>query len=223
MIIFLKHNTLVLPIAIINRRNILDNEQNLGSIIRMHRNNKSMTLKDLSEKTGLSVSFLSEIERNIGNPSIVTLRKISRALGVSILSFTEKSFNRDLSIIDDPNLSTSSFVKDVRVTKANERIKIQFPRESSYYELLVPDFKRSMGAMYQKIEPLYDYGAPLLEPAGEKFLFVISGAMEYIINGISYFLNTGDAMYYPADAPIQVINRGLEPAEIIIVTTPPVL
>lgn len=47
---------------------------------------QKMTLEELSEKTGISIGYLSHLERGTrNNPSIVLMDKISYALGKSIL------------------------------------------------------------------------------------------------------------------------------------------
>lgn len=56
---------------------------NIGFSIKKLRKNKKMTLKDVSEKTNLSISFLSQVERSICSVTLESLRKISEALEVS--------------------------------------------------------------------------------------------------------------------------------------------
>ena len=60
-----------------------------GEIIRKKRRGENITLKEMAERTGLSVSFLSEIERNVAKPSMGSLRKITQVLQISLLSFSE--------------------------------------------------------------------------------------------------------------------------------------
>ncbi len=48
-----------------------------------------MTLKQLGEKTKLSVSLLSEVERGLAQPSMSSLKKISQAMGFSLFNFGE--------------------------------------------------------------------------------------------------------------------------------------
>ena len=49
------------------------------------RTNKGLTLQELSTKTGLSVSYLSELENQLRyNPSYQTMRKLQKALKTSI-------------------------------------------------------------------------------------------------------------------------------------------
>ncbi len=44
--------------------------------IRNLRKEKNLTLKDLSEKTGLSISFLSQVENNSSSLAITSLKKL---------------------------------------------------------------------------------------------------------------------------------------------------
>jgi transcriptional regulator with XRE-family HTH domain len=55
----------------------------LGAAIRSLRQELGIRLIDLAEHTGLSVSFLSQLERGLTNPSLPSLVKISAALNTS--------------------------------------------------------------------------------------------------------------------------------------------
>jgi DNA-binding NtrC family response regulator len=56
----------------------------IGEIVRNLRKNHALTLKDMSRRTGLSVSLLSQIERAESSASISSLYKIAVALDVQI-------------------------------------------------------------------------------------------------------------------------------------------
>ena len=53
---------------------------NIGSRLGDLRKRKKMTLDELSSKSGVSKSILSQIERNISNPTISTVMRIAEAL-----------------------------------------------------------------------------------------------------------------------------------------------
>ena len=55
--------------------------------IRQLRTQNKLTLKDLSQKTGLSVSFLSQVENGSSSLAITSLKKIADSLNVSIKIF----------------------------------------------------------------------------------------------------------------------------------------
>ena len=54
----------------------------LGEQVRNIRKKRGITLKELAEKTGLSIGYISQIERNLTDPSLSTLRKLSAALDI---------------------------------------------------------------------------------------------------------------------------------------------
>ncbi|MCA9610273.1 MAG: response regulator [Myxococcales bacterium] len=56
----------------------------IGETIRGHRKSRGLTLKQMSRRTGLSVSLLSQIERAESSASISSLYKIASALEVHI-------------------------------------------------------------------------------------------------------------------------------------------
>ncbi len=63
--------------------------QVLGAKIRLLRKERSLTLKQLANKTALSVSLISQIELGKSAASVSTLRKLATALGVTISSLFE--------------------------------------------------------------------------------------------------------------------------------------
>ena len=55
----------------------------LGGAIRRRRHAASLTLATVSERAGISVSMLSQVERGLLDPSLDTLRNIADALGTA--------------------------------------------------------------------------------------------------------------------------------------------
>lgn len=70
----------------------------LGSKLRRFRKSRRLTLANVGEETGLSVSFLSDVERGRTKPSLDTLEKLADFYGVSVnevLLDTEFGGSRD--------------------------------------------------------------------------------------------------------------------------------
>lgn len=66
---------------------------NLGTILRRERKERKLTLKQVSEKAGISEGFLSQVENNVNYPSVNTLLEICGAIGINagdILKQVEK-------------------------------------------------------------------------------------------------------------------------------------
>jgi len=55
-----------------------------GKRLRQIRRQMDLTQEQLAEKVGLSVEFISNIERGINSPSFKTLENLERALGISV-------------------------------------------------------------------------------------------------------------------------------------------
>lgn len=198
----------------------------LGSRIRTERKRRKMTLKELAEKSSLSLSFLSEIERNVSRPSISSLRKIAQSLGVSLMSFnTSKAIQEeaawDFSTTAEHQIRTDNYITDVRVVRVDQRKRLGYPGDENFYELLTPDLNRKLQVLYSKARPGEYNPTPVVDPPGEKFLYVLKGEWEYTINGERYHLHPGDSIYYPANSPISWRVLGKEPGETILVLTPP--
>lgn len=59
-------------------------EPTSGDRIRLWRRERGLSLQELAEKAGLSITFLSDIERSKKIPSVTTLRRVAEALETSL-------------------------------------------------------------------------------------------------------------------------------------------
>ncbi len=75
-------------------------DKTIGCMIKNRRKELGFTLKELSERADISISFLSDIERGQTNPSINKLSKIAKVLSKPSSYFLEKpEINSELSDI----------------------------------------------------------------------------------------------------------------------------
>jgi len=84
--------------------------KNIGQNIKKIRASKKMTLKALAEETGLSIGYLSQLERGLTTVSKGTCAKLAAALGVSTdeLSYNERlSGKKDICIIGGGNMGSA--------------------------------------------------------------------------------------------------------------------
>ncbi|MEN8243729.1 MAG: XRE family transcriptional regulator [Thermodesulfobacteriota bacterium] len=198
----------------------------LGTRIRAERLQKPLTLKQLAEKTKLSISFLSEIERGLSQPSMASLRRISQALGISLLSFREREGNgakrsEGQSLEIDAYHRPTRDITEATVVRSGNRKKIAYPGRYGFYELLTPDLNRKLEVLYIRMEPGFDSGPPFVDPPGEKCLVILNGTLAFKVNDQEYTLDAGDSISYPADAPVSWHTETDEPVEAILVITPP--
>jgi len=56
----------------------------LGKSVRTRRESAGLTQEQLGDKAGLDPTYISGIERGVRNPSLLSIERLARALGVSI-------------------------------------------------------------------------------------------------------------------------------------------
>lgn len=198
-----------------------------GTKLRARRRGQMMTLKQLSEKTGLSISLLSEIERGLAQPSMSSLKKIVRAMDMSMFEFfeeqTEANGARDrLTLQSKRYNSLNTYTKDIGVVRAGKRKKLMYPGFPALFELLTPDLNRLIEMLYGRFEPGFNSGPePIKDPPGEKCAFILKGCLEMKIGDTTVRLAEGDTVYYPSDALVSLRVIGEEACHSILIVTPP--
>jgi len=181
-------------------------EKHIGERIRRLRLKKSMGLVELGKHTGLSASFLSQLETGRVVP---TLRNLARIAMV---------FSKDLSYFfeSDPQAV-------FRVHRRKERVRlpqtgVEFPTyffESLGYQ--VPD--RDMDPYFAEFQPLpAEIEAKAHVHQGSEFLYLLEGDLELHHGDQTSSLEAGDAVYFDASTPHSYRCVGKKPAGAIIVT-----
>ncbi len=181
-------------------------EKHLGERIRRLRLKKSMGLVDLGRHTGLSASFLSQLETGRVVP---TLRNLARIAMV---------FSKDLSYFFESEPSPI-----FRVHRKRDRVRIPqtgvelptYTFESLGY--MVAD--RPMDPYFAEFIPLPDDVEPRSHMhAGFEFLYVLSGELTLRHGEQDARLGPGDAVYFDAATPHSYRCASAKPAEAVIVT-----
>ena len=181
-------------------------EKHLGDRIRRLRLKKSMGLVELGRHTGLSASFLSQLETGRVVP---TLRNLARIAMV---------FSKDLSYFFETEPSPV-----FRVHRKKDRVRIpQTGVESPTYTF------ESLGYMVadRHMDPYYAEFIPLgenVEPkshmhAGFEFLYILAGELALRHGEQEAKLGPGDAVYFDAGTPHSYRCVGTRSAEAVIVT-----
>ena len=201
--------------------------ENLGDRIREERRKRNLTLEQLSQKTNLSKSFLSQIERSLAQPSVSSIKKIAQQFGISVVNLFMNETNNQNSFghlppIEKNRGNGAAYAEDVKLVRANRRKSLTLPGSSVSYDLLTPDLNRLLEVMYVRIGPNESSGdEPVIDPPGEKFGLVLKGTLEVRVKDEIYQLQSGDSIYFPAHFPHSWHGVGKDPIEVIWVLTPP--
>jgi len=175
----------------------------LGQRIRAKRKERGKSLSQLSALTGLTASFLSQVERDVTEPSITSLRKIAKTLDVPIFYF----------LLDTEEYSP--------VVRAENRKVLRFPHSHLMFELLTPDLNRQMEMMMATLEPNTSTCEEPLGHPGEECTVVLQGEMEIQIGEEVFRLKKGDSIYYYCAIPHKITSVGEEGLVFISAITPP--
>lgn len=173
---------------------------NLGKQIRDMRMNLGLTLQNVSDLTGLSKPLLSQIENDVTFPPIATLLKISKALGTHIGDFFQETA---------PNHKRIAVVRQEERKETMRRLHEEVERIGYRYESLAyPMREKRMEPFIVEIEPRDEQNIPVYQHAGEEFLFVLEGEMEFRGDDRVIVLHAGDSLYF--DSKIPHALRGLK-------------
>jgi transcriptional regulator with XRE-family HTH domain len=181
-------------------------EKRIGERIKRLRLKKSMGLVELGRHTGLSASFLSQLETGRVVP---TLRNLARIAMV---------FSKDLSYFFDTEPHAM-----FRIHRRKDRVRLpQTGTEAPtyYFESLgymVPD--RHMDPYFAEfIPPAKSMDTKAHMHPGFEFLYVLDGELAIRHGEHECTLEQGDAVYFDASTPHSYVCAGKKPAGAIIVT-----
>ncbi len=181
-------------------------EKRIGERIKYLRLKKSMGLVELGRHTGLSASFLSQLETGRVVP---TLRNLARIAMV---------FSKDLSYFFDPEPQTL-----FRVHRRKERVRLPqtgVDDPSYFFEslgYLVPD--RQLDPYFAEFLPRKEGIVPRAhQHVGCEFLYLLSGVLDVRHGEVTHRVEAGDAVYFDANTIHSYVCVGDKPANALIVT-----
>ena len=178
----------------------------LGQRIKERRQELQLSLRELAERTGLTASFLSQVERDLSSPSIESLRKISKALGVPIFRL----------LVEQEAKSP--------VVRRNRRMKLTFSGSRLDYQLLTPDLNRNrkMEVFLEEWEAGGERTTVPVSQYTEEFIYVLQGQLEIQLGDEVHVLDARDSIYFEGPLLRRLAARGDETLRLLSVITPPV-
>lgn len=178
-----------------------------GREIRDLRKARRITLKGLAERTGLSVGYLSEIERGLAFPNIKALHDIATALGVTISWF----FHKDEA--KEPE-------EHAMLVRAANRRRVSFSNGITD-ELLSPHLRGQLELLLSRFPPGSTSGVEPYSHKGEEAGVVLAGTLEIWVGDKNLVLQEGDSFGFDSSQPHRYRNPGEREAVVIWAITPP--
>ncbi|HEX9777713.1 MAG TPA: XRE family transcriptional regulator [Geopsychrobacteraceae bacterium] len=162
-------------------------ELQIGQQIRRLRQERRMTLQDLSTATELSKPLLSQVENEQVIPPLATLLRIAKALNVPLHTFFQEENNTQKCLV----------VRAGEENPTRRRPKLEGPPQPYRYRSLAYGKKhKHMEPFLMEFEPHQTEQISQVQHAGEEFLYLLEGQVELCYGEDVYLLNAGDSAYW---------------------------
>lgn len=179
----------------------------VGETLRLRRQMRGMSLKQVAEPAGISVGMLSQVERGLVAPSIKTLRAICAAMDMPV----NWLFHRD----GDLGGPAAEYI-----VPAGARRSLTYLDGALTKELLTPDTQPKIQMLRFVLKPGASSGEPYSNPEGGKCGMVLAGTLGLELNGVELVVNTGDSFAFPSTTMVRFWNMGDDTCEVIWVVAP---
>ena len=184
----------------------MNQNADIGKKIKQLRTEKKMTLKQLSESAGLSIGFLSQLERGMTTIAIDSLAKVADTLEVELSSFFvldgEKKPNNVVRNYEHEAVCISSEIIQYTLSKNPEEF-VLLPRLYT----LMPFFEANEDVLAYHHE-------------GEEFIYVIEGILTVSVDKKVYDLYPGDCIQVHSEMEHNWSNKTNRVTKFIAINTP---
>jgi transcriptional regulator with XRE-family HTH domain len=179
----------------------------IGAKLRSRRRVRGLSLKEVAERSSLSIGMVSQVERGNVSPSIRSLRAICDALEMPVIWLFQ---SHDEMQADDSDI----------VVRSNARRELIYDNGTLKKEILTPDSQPQIQMLRFILESGADSGEPYCNAEGGKCGLVASGVLGLQIDGRTFTINTGDSFAFPAQSMVRFWSIGEATCEVIWVVSP---
>jgi XRE family transcriptional regulator, regulator of sulfur utilization len=182
---------------------IVTSEGAVGARVKSLREAMDLSLRDLSERSGVSAPMLSQVERGDTSPTLTVAEKIAAGLDLTLSQL--------LRLDED---------RHVVVVRPNDR-RTRRRRGHVVEELTPPLPGQRSDVSEHTLAPGSATGAtddpPIHEPGSRETAVVLEGTVELFIDGQRHQLRAGDSVTFDADLPHHFENNSSSEARLIAV------
>jgi transcriptional regulator with XRE-family HTH domain len=172
----------------------------VGSLIRGLRKQHGLSLKDVASASGLSVSFLSAVERGRSDISVQRLARIAAV------------FNHDLGSL----LGYGARRSIPQPIEATNRMTVDRGDGIDYEVIRIPG--TGMELFVSTLAPESRFESSLTHP-GFDIAYIVEGEIVLEFNGADYAFAEGDCVMWPGSYSHLVRNDASKPARLVAITT----
>ncbi len=179
----------------------------VGLRLRGMRVRREWTLQDLSARSGLSVSMLSQVERDLASPSIRSLQRLAETFAVPVGWF-----------FSEPGAPAPG---PAWIQRRPQRRVLDLSAKGITKEMLSPEGGGRLQLMLITVEPGGSSGDTPYAHAGEDAGTVLEGVLRLEVDGEQGLLNPGDSFRFASTLPHRFANGGTARCVVLWAVTPP--
>ena len=174
--------------------------------MRALRKSRGMTLTEVARLVGRSVGWMSQVERDMSQPTMPELKQLADVLGVSVSTF----FGRSPALPGEEGI----------IVRKDARRPIGHRAQGLSEELLSPDLTDDFEVIHSVFRANTERKT-LVKRDTQEIGFIVTGELELTISGTVYTLTPGDSFRIRGE-PYYWANRTQSPCVAIWIIAPPV-
>jgi transcriptional regulator with XRE-family HTH domain len=178
--------------------------QEMGRRLRMARTAAGLKLSDLAERTNLSESFLSRVERGQVSSSIANLIVITDVLGLSL---------HELFAHSVPARTT------VAVHRVDHSELTELETTGYRWRLLAGGAPLDRMEAFHLVLPRRERMQTMVSHAGQEHCYVLSGEIFFYVGDAKHHLRAGEGIFIDSELPHRAENAGSGEAQILMVVS----
>jgi transcriptional regulator with XRE-family HTH domain len=175
----------------------------VGPRIRALREAMSLSLRDLTERSGVSAQMLSQVERGETSPTLAVAAKIAAGLELTLSQLLRLDEGQHVAVSRAAERRSSR-----RGGHVIEELTPPLPGQRADVSLHVLDPGATTGGASDP---------PMHEPGSRETAVVLAGELALVLEGTRTELQEGDSVTFDADLPHHFENEGNDPTRFIAV------
>jgi transcriptional regulator with XRE-family HTH domain len=180
-----------------------DRPATVGSRIHALRDAMGFSLRDLSERSGVSAQMLSQVERGETSPTLAVAEKIAGGL--------ELTLSQLLRLDEGEHVSVSRVGRRRRFERGGHRFEeLTPPLPGQRADVSLHVLKPGAATGGRKDPPMH-------EPGSRETAVILTGELALIVDGTRHELRAGDSVTFDADLPHHFENEGHDPTRFLAV------
>lgn len=180
------------------------NAKNIGKKVLAYRQLNQLTIVQMADKTGLSTALISQIERNLANPTLSVLETLAKTLGISLSELLAEDVDEESLVL--------------RVSEREKKYYTDLDKKSFFHILTPEPMKSNIRLALVHIEPFSEtLNGEFFSHKIDEIVFILSGTVRTIYEYSQIDLYPGDTLRIPANKKHRYTNQSGTPVEMITI------